>query len=166
MLDNKKAMKRTILVVSILLISLGCKSQSYKREKFKGGEPEKNYTLQVLATQKVNYLVGGHNEREKQFIYPDSSKLYVSTFFCSLLNYDNILKLDNSVSKKRLTDASQFESPLASKKTDTLVVEGSTANNLYWKDVRIGKISVGYVNVPAEKREEFDKMLLSLRGKK
>lgn len=47
---------------------------------------------------------------------------------------------------------------------ETITLQGKMPNGLYWKDIRIGYLSIGYVNVPENKKREFDKALASFNG--
>ncbi len=58
------------------------------------------YSISIPNGYRLVTLVGGHNEVEKQFIYSDSSKIYISDFGCSSLNYSNIRSLGDSVFNK------------------------------------------------------------------
>lgn len=49
---------------------------------------------------------------------------------------------------------------------DTLELSGTDEKMLYWKDVVVGNISVGYVGVPSDRKELFDKALKTLRRSK
>ncbi len=46
---------------------------------------------------------------------------------------------------------------------DTLILSGVDTNGYFWKEVKNRNVVIGYVNVPSNKKEEFDKALDSLR---
>jgi hypothetical protein len=48
---------------------------------------------------------------------------------------------------------------------DTFELSGMNSKSLFWKDIKIGKVSIGYDNVPKEKKELFDKSLKTLKMK-
>ncbi|MBN9284873.1 MULTISPECIES: hypothetical protein [unclassified Flavobacterium] len=48
---------------------------------------------------------------------------------------------------------------------DTITLEGIDQNGLYWKNKFNGEVNIGYLNIPKEKKEEFDKILLSIKKK-
>ena len=49
---------------------------------------------------------------------------------------------------------------------DTFELAGRNDKLLYWKDIKIGDLSIGYLNVPQEKKALFDKAIESFRRKK
>lgn len=128
------------------------------------------YSMMIPSGYKLITLVGGHEELENQYTYSDSTKIYISDFGCSVLNYNNILLLGDSIANKRF-ESLELKYKIAKElgkeyKPDTLSLEGKAANGLYWKDMRIGYVSIGYVNVPENKKSEFDKALSSFFGNK
>ena len=47
---------------------------------------------------------------------------------------------------------------------DTLVYEGTDSNNHAWKSIDVvGKIIVGYLNVPLKEKQKFDKYLYTIK---
>jgi len=125
--------------------------------------------MDVLCENKLTILIGGHSELEKQYSYQDSSKIYITNFVCSMLNYNNVVNLGDSISGVRLKDLELTKIILKEQKKsyvpDTLILEGVTKKGLFWKDVRMGSISVGYVNVSGSKKELFEKMLNTFKKK-
>ena len=49
---------------------------------------------------------------------------------------------------------------------DTLELSGIDADSLYWKDIYIDGISIGYLKVPKEKKELYDKCLRTFKMEK
>lgn len=41
----------------------------------------------------------------------------------------------------------------------TLILQRKMPDGLYWKDVRVDYLSIGYLNVPENRKLEFDKTL-------
>lgn len=81
---------------------------------------------------KLITLIGGHNETEKQYCYSDSSKLYISDFGSSILNYNNIQSLGDSIANKRLENT-ELKTKIAKElgkeyKPETIILQGKTAN--------------------------------------
>ena len=160
-------MKNIIYIILLSFIvacasSQGITTIQYKR---KNTDESNSYYIALPKGFKLVTLIGGHNELEKQYVYSDSSKAYISEFGSSLLNYNNIKSLGDSVAKKRF-EGTELKAKIAKQlgkeyKPETIILQGKTANGLYWKDMRIGYLSVGYVNVPENKKGEFDKTLTS-----
>lgn len=126
------------------------------------------YSMSIPKGYKLVTLIGGHNELEKQYLYSDSSKLYISDFRSSMLNYDNILSLGDSIANKRF-EGLELKAEIAKElgqeyKPETITLQGKTTAG-YWKDIRIGYISIGYVNVSQSRKSEFDKALSSFIAK-
>lgn len=86
------------------------------------------------------------------FKYLDGSELYISNAF-----YDGTtINIKNRYysNKPRIADA------------DTVDGFGVQENKLFWRELIVGKVVVGYLNVPLDKKEQYDKSLLTLRRKK
>lgn len=162
---------KSIIYIILLSFIMSCASSQemtaiqYKRNKIEGSVKKGIYSMTVPKGYKLVTLVGGHNELEKQYIYSDSSKVYISDFGSSILNYDNIVSLGDSIANKRF-EGLELKAKIAKELgkeyvPDTIVLQGKMANGLYWKDIRNGYLSIGYVNVPENRRSEFEKILKS-----
>lgn len=163
--------------ISIILLSfiVSCVSSQrittiqYKRQKTDEGSKNVTYSMVIPKDYRLITLVGGHSELEKQYIYSDSAKVYISDFGNSMLNYSNILSLGDSIANKRF-EGLELKAKIAKElgkeyNPETLTLLGKTTDGLYWKDVRVGHLSIGYVNVPENRKSEFDKALASLMKK-
>jgi len=169
-------MKTSIYIISLLFI-VSCASSlcivpvQYKHARIEDPTLRNvKYSMMIPSGYKLITLVGGHDELENQYIYSDSTKIYISDFGYSVLNYNNILLLGNSIANKRF-ESIELNYKIAKElgneyKPETLLLEGKTANGLYWKDIRIGYISIGYVNVSEKRKSEFDKALSSFLDNK
>lgn len=127
------------------------------------------YSISIPNGYRLVTLVGGHNEVEKQFIYSDSSKIYISDFGCSSLNYSNIRSLGDSVFNKQCSDI-DFNTAISNEigkeyKPPISIILGISSDSLYWKDVKSGYINVGYKNVSKIKRLMFDDIIYNLKTK-
>jgi hypothetical protein len=49
---------------------------------------------------------------------------------------------------------------------DTLDHRGKQNNGKFWRDYVVGKLVVGYINVPVNRLSEFDQSIESIRVKK
>lgn len=125
------------------------------------------YSMSIPRGFKVRTLVGGHSELERRYIYSDSAIIYISNFGNSELAYSNIRSLGDSISNMRLESielkANIFHQLGKDYNPETLVLHNKASNGLYWKDVRIGFLSIGYVNVSENHKNDFDKALSSLK---
>lgn len=145
-------------------------SIQYKRQRIeKPTAKNTTYSMNIPKGYKLITLVGGHDELEKQYVYSDSAKLYISDFGSSMLNYNNILSLGDRIANKRF-EGLELKAGIAKElgqkyKPETITLQGKTASG-YWKDIRIGYLSLGYVNVTENKKSEFDKALNSFAGNK
>lgn len=149
--------------------SQGITAIQYKRQKIDESSKNTTYSMMVPKGYKLTTLVGGHSELEKQYVYLDSTKIYISDFGNSMLNYNNILSLGDSIANKRF-EGLELKAKIAKElgkeyNPETLILQGKTPNGLYWKDVRVGYLSIGYVNVPENRKMEFDKALSSFMEK-
>lgn len=123
-----------------------------KKVKYSAHMP-KGFKLRVV-------LAGGEFGTTKEFLYPDSSCLYISDYKqVSDPNYENIQK--SGLISQRFT----YSNVTAQSLCDTLNLEGIDSNGLYWKEVFIGKICIGYNKVREERKAAFDKAIKSFRCK-
>lgn len=100
---------------------------------------------------------GGENGLEYQLIYKDSSIIYITQFVNSL-NDINIEKAGLADKKNDLYLKNSFPN-------DTLTLESTTTNGLFWKEIRIGNITYGYLNVHLKQKNEFEKSITSFSCK-
>lgn len=165
-----KKMKK-LIYITFLVCVFSCKSGQNTSVKYsqKSTDSSSNttYLMNVPSGFNLVTLVGGNRELEKQYVYSDSSKLYISDFRNSILNYDNIISLGIDLANKRF-EGIELKREIAKELgkdfiLDDLVLEGKASNGLYWKDIRKGYIYIGYVNVSEQRKEEFDKALESFR---
>jgi len=110
-------------------------------------------------------------ERERRYVYNDSSFIYI-TNFKNTPNYENIKNLGDSVLQFRFQNeelTKNVNELLGTNKItvlpDTFELSGMNKKSLFWKDIKIGKVSIGYNNVPKEKKELFDESLKTFRIK-
>lgn len=166
---------RSAIYIILLSVMVSCVSSQgitaiqYKRQKTDESLKNTTYSMMVPKGYKLITLVGGHSELEKQYVYSDSTKIYISDFGNSMLNYNNILSLDDSIANKRF-EGLELKAKIAKElgkeyNPETLILHGKTPHGLYWKDVRVGYLSIGYVNVPENRKMEFDKALSSFMEK-
>ncbi len=107
---------------------------------------------------------GGELEEEHEFLYPDSAVVYITDFAGgSFLNYANIQALGKEISSKRFSSSLPGLDTASSK---PLVLNGVTKTSRYWKDIKIGELSIGYANVPESRKRCFDQALNSFVQKK
>jgi len=110
------------------------------------------------------------------YVYDDDSEIYINnavTF--TFPNYENIKSLNNDRSELRLQNEKFIISAneaLEEKQLPSLPVvpyrfelSGQDEDGLYWKDIKYGNISIGYLRVPSAKKEVFDKALESFQVK-
>lgn len=100
----------------------------------------KGYTFKGLS--------GGY-EDEKQYWFSDSSVFYITKEHgLPSLNYNNIRNLEGANAKRMLAD--------------TLTLQGTDNNGLYWKDIKQKNFSYGYSKVPHNKKEKFEAIIKEL----
>lgn len=110
-------------------------------------------------------------EKERRYAYKDSSFIYITNFRITP-NYENIKSLGDSVLQFRFQneELTKAVNELLGKiqvavLPDTFELSGVNSKSLFWKDIKIGEVSIGYNNVPKEKKELFDKSLKTLKMK-
>lgn len=110
-------------------------------------------------------------EYEYKYIYSDKSWIYISNFESAVnSNYKNLRALGDSIFEYRFQN---IESAKATNKAlgkdvykiapDTMELSGIDSNNLYWKDIKIGELSIGYCGVSNRRKEIYDNALKSFR---
>lgn len=130
---------------TIKLINYEHKTGTEKKVKYLMDVPKEGY--------KDELIVSGSHETEHRVVYQDSSIIYLTNDEAgSALNYDNIQKISDKQQTGKLF-------------VDTLSLEGQTKEGLYWKEVKLDEISVGYVNVPPDKKEQYERALSTIRRK-
>ena len=156
-------MKLPIVLILALLHS-SCVSQSVtKTLKYSGlfatdeEEVKKSFFMDVPKGGKLDNreVLTGDYHSEYRMVYEDSSILYITNdeWRGSALNFQNLADVGiNGYNKEHLLD--------------TLNNQGKQKDGNYWREVVLGEIVVGYVNVPPDKQELFNKALSSIRRKK
>jgi hypothetical protein len=131
------------------------------------------FYLDVPKGYAFKWIRGGHGEDEHQYFYNDSSFIYITEFSGGGPNYNNIANLPDSIKNLRLQneEIAREANKLTDKNAvkilpDTFELTGVDSESYFWKDVKLGKFSAGYVNVPPDKKEQYDKALATLRRKK
>ncbi len=139
-------MKKIILLLSFLFVfSCGTKSINRLYEHFLC-----DYRITIPAGYSEIILDNGE-EHVLLYKYPDSSVFYMA--YNTTLNIENLHK-----EEKYLIWLDDFY------KGDTNTYEGKNLANKYWKDHILERMtSIGYLNVPKERKKEFDEAIISAR---
>lgn len=115
-----------------------------------------NYSIEIPKGFRLKvYKAGGEAGESREYRYLDSSVIYISDFGSSL-NESNI-EIGGYSSKK--FDFSMKQNRLIG---DSLILTGRTKSG-YWKEINIGAMAVGYLNVSDQKKEVFDEALKTLK---
>lgn len=159
-----KGVKTLVIFIAIIVIN-GC--SGYKDLKtttanildFRDCElAEKNYNYIEVELPKGFKKKQANIEGfcEYRFSYKDKSAIYITTniYKGSRLNYGNLYKIGIDGYNHRKTYMS-----------DTIKNNGKNSQNLYWLEHILGDIVVGYVDIPENRKEEFDKIILSIKRK-
>ena len=162
-------MKNIIILFTMLMASCGI-NKELATIKFKPTEAYPKYMLDIPKGYELKIL-SVTVEKEYQYKYKDSSLIYL-TNFDNTPNYENIKSLGDSIANYRFQDeemTKEINQTLGREAVkalpDTFELSGMDRNSLYWKDIKVGKISIGYQKVPKEKKELFDKVLTTLKMK-
>ncbi len=159
-----------ILIGFVLLISCSTKNELVT-VKFTPDKWSPKYFIKVPKGYNDRKIINGGTEYEMLTFYPDSSVIYITNKTIPEYNYQNILALGDSVANYRFqnTALTTEVNKLVGKNVvkaipDTLELLGVN-KGLYWKDIKIGKISMGYANVPKGKKELYDKAIHTVTQK-
>jgi len=135
-------MKKIILYLLFLLV-LSC---SIKKSIYEHFLCEYKF---IVPSGFTRTILDNGEEAIRLYKYPDSSVFYIS--FNTTLNDENLKK-----EEKYYTWLIDFY------KGDSITYEGKNLSNKYWKDHILDKmLSIGYINVPKERKKEFDKAIAS-----
>lgn len=146
---------KIILILEAILIIMGCTSYElcYKEEYRILSDSSLQFTMYIPCKyQDKLYL----NDEGYEYIYwyNDSTAIYVSSYIdFPSLNYENI----TSINGNYYTFLNNLNGP------DTLILEGNTKKGYRWKNISIKGFNYGYVNVPTDKVDLYDRALKSFR---
>ncbi len=162
-------MKNILILLTVLMMSCSA-NKDLVTIKYKPAEAYPEYTLDVPKGYDLKIL-SVTVENEQRYTYNDSSVIYL-TNFKNTPNYENIKEMGDSVFNYRFQNEAMTKeiNQLLGKESvkvlpNTLELTGIDKNSLYWKDIKVGKISIGYQKVPEEKKELFDNVLKTLKVK-
>ncbi len=162
-------MKNIMILLTVLLTACTV-NRGLVTVKHKPSETYLKYSMKLPKGYDLR-ISGGDAEDEYQYIYSDASMIYLTTFMYTP-NYNNIKKMGDSILNYRFQneELSKDINRLLGKEfikilPDTLELSGIDKDSLYWKDVKIGEISIGYQKVPNEKKKLFDEALKTLKVK-
>ena len=147
--------KNLLLKVSILLLLFAC---SFSKNGFKKSiklPDEGKYSINIPKDVTEEYLIKGLHGGEYQYVFSDSSFLYISSDEGSATKNDSIVRNQkNSITPEFVNN--EFKYPTA--------YSGEVAGKL-WKELHLqeGKIKIGYLNVESSRKDEFDKSLQSFK---
>ena len=154
----------------VLILSSCTTSKDLTTVKYSSAQAYPKYYLDVPK----GYDFKGYEvtvERERRYVYPDSSFVYI-TNFKNTPNYENIHNLGDSVLQFRFQNeelAKNVNELLGTNEIivlpDTFELSGTNKKALFWKDIKIGEVSIGYDNVSKEKKKLFDESLKTFRIK-
>lgn len=155
-------------LIFFVVIIMSCRSQSgfvtVNHVVYKGDK----YRLDIPSGYHFKGSEAGV-EKENIYIYPDSIYVYV-TDFKHTPNANNIKALGDSVFQLRFQNEDLIKEAnkaigreVVKVLPDTFELSGIDREGKYWKDVKIGKTSVGYGNVPKEKVSNYERILSSFR---
>lgn len=156
-------MKKIVILIISLTFTLACasiKNQTYKKVTYKTVTPKsssiahekKKYTFLLPIGFKINKEDFNPEFKEVVYTYNDNTKFYITDniFSGSPLNGNN--KMNNGI-----------KSIIRKSISDSIYMKGKQKDGRFWKENVLNDIVIGYLNVPKEKRKEFDKAILSLK---
>ena len=133
-----------ILILSIIACSVNNQFYVTKFESYKIKVP-KGY---------VNHkVISGNHGKELQFWYKDSMLFYFGNEYG--ISTPNSYNINNNQQMRNIKTKELLEN-------DTFNLEGTTYNNFVWRECNYKNITIGYMNVPKDKKEIFDKAINSL----
>lgn len=138
-------MKKTILILSVIFFA-GCGSAKkvyFKTDTYISKGIKEKFEI-IIPKHYINVSSNIGNNLLKKWMYKDESYLYISLniSFADSPNVKNWMKCSNTKIK---------------------CTEGVDEMEKYWKELIIDNLVVGYKDIPKERKEEFDKAILSLK---
>lgn len=157
------AMKRILSILSLLLF-VSCNTNLTTVCYRYGNKPI--CSLRIPQGYKEWIISSGETEREHRYYYEDSSFFfYISDYFYNP-NTENIELLGDSIYNYRFQNKQLLESlyeqygkELLYNLPYTFELSGESSDSLCWRDILVGNISLGYVNVPINKKKFYDHCL-------
>jgi hypothetical protein len=153
-------MKTNIIVFVILAIIFSCSAQKdFVKIKYQNNfltnsksKPFKKKVFVLKIPNKFAIIKEDYNPEYKEVVYKysDSSIIYITdnNLSGSSLNGSNKLSIGIEIISKKLND--------------TIELSGKQKDNKCWKESFFDEIVIGYLNVPENKKVEFDKAIASI----
>ena len=150
-------MKNSIINLILFVSLTGCsiiKIESENYIVYKNLNKEAILTINIPPGFQSEYI-GSSKATTYIFSYPDSSKIYIDGENFSGLNYDNLR-----------TANKYYEAFWAYHENQNVDHFGVDADKRQWRNMIINGYSIGYLNVPFNKVEQFDKYLSTVKFKR
>jgi len=140
-------MFKTVVFVVFVSVFTGC----YAQKNLKFSAYNQTFVLSLPGGYKLKKYSDDEGRREYHALYPDSSIIFITddNTSGSALNRYKLQKYGRDIA-------------LRINVSDTLTLEGIQSDKRYWKEKKIDKVVIGYMNIPKEKIAIFDKVLSSL----
>ena len=142
------------IIAFSLALTLITSCSTYEKFTYNYVNFDVNKDMKIVADVPKKYKLVKINEKELKLVYEDSAIIFFS--------YD---KLSGTQTNRKNRFAEGIDVIFRENYNDSIFLEGIDKNNLYWKEYFLDDIIVGYTNVSILKKEEFDKVILSLKRK-
>jgi hypothetical protein len=144
-----------IHLILIPIIYLSCSVNFGKRYQFQSSKRGEFFKYEIPKGAVNERIISGDHEKTKEYWYPDSSVFYITTFH-NTYNYDYMR-----------SQGTYYERFIAIMNNDTITLEGTTGNGLYWRDRLLEDgVTVGYSNVEKANKEKFDQAVNSFENRR
>jgi len=149
---------RNYILPLLILVFISCgsyqnlKKVSYKANTFENPQESTSFDLFIPKNYKKEVKEFDHS-LENRFTYDDSSIIFLSNDKWSASRINDKNRLDKETQGKILHRNAT---------TDSIYLSGQQKDGSYWKENILNDIVVGYLNVPKERKEEFDKAIASI----
>lgn len=155
------SIKFKIIILFLGAFFFSCSTHNkFKIVKYKVYSSTQKQMKIYKATLKLGYQVknlsGGTEFTECKYVYLHSSTFYISNEDGNTsVNYYNIR--NDSLQSQKSIFAFVLE--------DTITLYGNDSSGRYWKNKFDGEVNVGYLNVPLERKKEFDNIIKTINIK-
>lgn len=140
-------MFKAVVLVVFVSVFTGC----YAQKNLKFNAYKQNFVLSLPGGYKLKKYSDDEGNKEYHALYPDSSIVFITddNTSGSAFNRYKLQKYGKDVA-------------LRINLSDTLTLEGIQPDKRYWKEKKIDKVVIGYLNIPKERITIFDQVLSSL----
>lgn len=144
-------MRKITFILIVVFIQSSCSAQ----KPLKFVTHKSDYFLDLPSGYELRKLKDDDGYQEYQAMYPDGSIVYITD--------DNKSGGSMNKAKEEKYGTNVYLQILSS---DTLTLKGEHLDGKVWREDKLDKVVIGYIDVPISQKDRYDKILATLRRKK